>query len=470
MTEPTDLDAYCRDNASRFLDELMEALRIPSISAQPDHAGDVRRSAEHFAQAARDAGFTHAEVLETAGHPAVYAERIVDPSLPTVLVYGHHDVQPVDPLDEWTAPPFEPVVQDGRLRARGAVDDKGQVFMHLKAVEAHIRTRGELPLNAKLIVEGEEEIGSVHFAELLDTERERLACDVCIVSDTEMPSKAQPAITVGLRGLVGLEVEVSGPAHDLHSGAFGGAIANPAEVLARIVATLKDHETERVLVPGFYDDVAELSEADRRAMVRGDDSDELFLREAAGAPAIVGESGYTTRERIGIRPTLEINGIWGGYQGAGSKTIVPARATAKITCRLVPNQDPETIIEKVKAALLAAAPPTVHVRVTAHPGAGQPVVIATDHPAIQAASRVLRDVFGRDPVFLREGGSIPPVEMFSRVLGVTTVMLGVGLPDDNYHAPNESFDIEQFDRGTVAVARLWDALAAALRSGEPTTR
>jgi acetylornithine deacetylase/succinyl-diaminopimelate desuccinylase-like protein len=470
MTEPTDLDAYCRDNAGRFLDELIEVLRIPSISAQPDHAADVRRSAEHIAAAALKVGFTHAEVLDTEGHPAVYAERIVDPSLPTVLIYGHHDVQPVDPLDEWTSPPFEPEVRSGRLHARGAVDDKGQVWMHLKAVEAHLRTRGELPLNAKLIVEGEEEVGSVHFGALLERERERLACDVCIVSDTEMPSKGQPAITVGLRGLVGLEVEVSGPEHDLHSGAFGGAVANPAEVLARIVASLKDHRTERVLVPGFYDDVVELSPSDRAAMTRGDDSDEQFLREASGAPAVVGEDGYTTRERIGIRPTLEINGIWGGYQGAGSKTIVPARATAKITCRLVPNQDPETIIGKVKAALLAGAPATVRVRVTAHPGAGQPVVVATDHPAIRAAAGVLRDVFGRDPVFLREGGSIPPVEMFARVLGVTTVMLGVGLPDDNYHAPNESFDIEQFDRGTVAVARLWDALAVALLEGQPAGR
>ncbi|MGI8846661.1 MAG: dipeptidase [Candidatus Dormibacteria bacterium] len=469
MTEH-DLDAYCNAHRHRFLDELQEACRIPSISAQPHHAEDVRRCAEHFAQAARDVGFTHAELLETPGHPAVYAERIVDPALPTALIYGHHDVQPVDPLHEWVSPPFEPTVRDGALHCRGAVDDKGQVFMHLKAVEAHLRTRGELPLNLKLIIEGEEEIGSVHFEELLRREHGRLAADTCVVSDTEMPGRGQPSICVGLRGLVGLEVEVSGGKNDLHSGSFGGAIANPAEVLARLLVALKDPLTERVMVPGFYDEVEELSSEQRSALTGLEYDEARFLHEAGDAPATSGEQGYTVCERISVRPTLEINGVWSGYQGTGSKTIVPARATAKVTCRLVPHQRPEVIAARVRAALEAAAPPTVRVRVTDHPGSGRPVVIPLDHPAIRAAQIALRDVFGVDPVFLREGGSIPPVEMFSRIMNITTVMVGVGLPDDNYHAPNEKFDLEQFHAGIRVIARLWDEMATALHGTAATPR
>lgn len=462
-----DLDTYCRANEQRFLDELIAACRIPSISAQPDHAADVRRSAEHFLQAALDAGFTKGEILETSGHPAVYAERIVDPALPTVLIYGHHDVQPVDPLDEWVSPPFEPEVRDGRLYARGAVDDKGQVWMHLKAVEAHLRTRGDLPLNLKLIVEGEEEIGSRNFEELVEREKERLRADVVVVSDTEMYGKGMPAITVALRGLAALEVEVSAASRDLHSGQFGGAVANPAEVLARMIASLKDHRTERVLVPGFYDDVEELSTDDRRLMGALPYEEATFLHDAGGSPATVGEEGYTTLERKGTRPTLEINGIWGGYQGAGSKTIIPARAAAKITCRLVPHQRPDDIVAKVKAALEAAAPPSVRVQVTVPEGGSHPVVTPTDHPAIRIAAEVLREEYGRDPYFIREGGSIPPVEMFARIMGITTAMIGMGLPDDGAHAPNEKFDVDQYQAGIRVLARLWDRLPGALGAAAP---
>jgi acetylornithine deacetylase/succinyl-diaminopimelate desuccinylase-like protein len=464
-----DLDAYCRANEQRFLDELIEACRIPSISADPAHTADVRRNAEHFAAAARAAGFATAQLIETAGHPAVYAERIVDPALPTVLIYGHHDVQPVDPIEEWVSPPFEPEVRDGKLHCRGAVDDKGQVWMHLKAVEAHLRTRGELPLNLKLIVEGEEEFGSAHFEELIATNRARLAADVCVVSDTAMHARGQPSLTVGLRGLAALEVEVTGPSLDLHSGAFGGAVLNPLEALAGMLASLRDPSTGRVTVPGFYDDVVELSQ-EERGLVRSVPFDEsAFKAEAGGVPELWGEQGYSTMERKSTRPTLELNGIWGGYQGPGTKTIIPARAAAKITCRLVPDQRPEDIFEKVKSALEAAAPSAVRVQVRVEHG-GNPVVTPIRHPAVQAAARVLGEVFGAEPLYLREGGSIPPVEMFARVLGIPTVLLGVGLPDDQIHAPNEKFDVSQFQAGIRVLARLWDELARVMPRAETAVR
>ncbi|HEX4579114.1 MAG TPA: dipeptidase [Candidatus Dormibacteraeota bacterium] len=338
-----DLDAYCSANQPRFVDELIELLRIPSISADPDHATDVRRNAEHLAAAARTAGFGTVEVVETGGHPAVYAERMVDPALPTVLVYGHHDVQPVDPLDEWVSPPFEPTVRDGRLYARGAVDDKGQVYMHIKAVEAHLRTRGELPINLRLLVEGEEEIGSEHFGVLVETLRERLVADVAVVSDTGIFARGVPSLTVGLRGLAGVEVEVRGPSLDLHSGVFGGAVQNPVEALARMLASLKDPASGRVLVPGFYDDVVEPTAEERAAYRTLPFSEATFRAEAGGITETVGEEGWNVLERRWVRPTLEVNGIWGGYQGPGSKTIIPAHAGAKITCRLVPAQKPAMI-------------------------------------------------------------------------------------------------------------------------------
>ena len=452
-----DLDEYCGANQSRFVDELIELLRIPSISADPAHAADVRRNAEHLAASARTAGFPTVELVETDGHPSVYAERIVDRRLPTVLVYGHHDVQPVDPLDEWVSPPFEPEVRDGRLYARGAVDDKGQVHMHLKAVEAHLRTRGELPVNLRLLVEGEEEVGSAHFEQVVESLRDRLVADVAVISDTSIFARGVPSLTVGLRGLAGVEVEVRGPSLDLHSGLFGGAVQNPVEALARMLASLKDPATGRVLVPGFYDDVVEPTASERAAYRSLPFSDDEFRGQAGGVPATVGEEGWSTLERLWIRPTLETNGIWGGYQGPGSKTIVPARAGAKITCRLVPAQRPAAIAELVAAALRAATPPGVVAEVTAKPG-GNPVVTPADHPAVRAASRAMAAVFGREPVITRGGGSIPPVEVFQRVLGIQSVLVGVGLPNDNIHAPNEKFDLDHYAMGVRILARLWDEI------------
>jgi acetylornithine deacetylase/succinyl-diaminopimelate desuccinylase-like protein len=454
----SDIDDYCAKNADRFASELADALRIPSISADPEYADDVRRNAEYFRDASLAAGFTTAELVETAGHPAVYAERLVDPGLPTVLVYGHHDVQPVDPLDEWVSPPFEPEIRDGDLFGRGAVDDKGQVWMHLKAVEAHLQTRGELPLNLKLIVEGEEENGSGHFEELVARERERLAADVLVVSDTAFLAPGVPSLCVGLRGLVFVEVTVSGPSRDLHSGAFGGTVANPVEALAGMLALLRDPATRRVTVPGFYDDVRELS-AEERAGLEEAPFDDAKYRSAAGdILETVTEQGRSVPEARTARPTLEINGIWGGYSGQGAKTIIPASAGAKITCRLVPNQNPEDITRKLVAALEASVPRGVRIKTTSD-GHGRPVLTPTDHPAVAAAARSVAAVFGRNPVLTREGGSIPPVETFARLMKMPAVLVGFGLPDDNIHAPNEKFTLDQYWKGIRTIARLWDELA-----------
>ena len=459
----TDLDAYCRAHQPRFVSELIEALRIPSISADPAHRDDVVASAEYLADAARRVGFQRAELLPTGGHPTLYAELTVDPSLPTALIYGHHDVQPVDPLDEWISPPFEPQVRDGALYARGAVDDKGQVWMHLKAVEAHLQTRGTLPLNLKLVVEGEEEIGSVHFDELVQRERDRLRADVAVISDTPIFAKGVPSLCTGLRGLAHLDIEVTGPSLDLHSGFFGGAVANPVEVLARMLAALHDPATGRITVNGFYDRVRQPSDEERRQIASLPYDEAALLREAGGAPATAGEEGWSPLERLWLRPTLEINGIWGGYSGPGSKTIIPARAGAKVSCRIVPDQDPEEIAALVAHALRDAAPPTVRVTVTAH-GGGHPVLTPLAHPAVQAARRAMRHGFGADPAIIRSGGTIPPVATFQTVLGLPTVLVGVGLPDDQIHAPNERFDLEQYAAGVRVIARLWDELPDALRS------
>ncbi|HXZ98900.1 MAG TPA: dipeptidase [Candidatus Binatia bacterium] len=464
-----DLDAYSQAHLDRFVGELIEFCRIPSISTDPAHAGDMRRNAEHLAQGARQAGFTTAELIETAGHPAVYAERMVDATLPTALIYGHHDVQPPDPLDEWGSPPFEPVVVEGELRCRGSADDKGQVWMHLKAVETYLQARGELPLNLKLIVEGEEEISSRHFEELIETHAEQLRADLCVVSDTAMHGRGQPSLCVGLRGVVELEVEVTGPSLDLHSGEFGGAVLNPAEALVRILASLRDPSTGRINVPGFYDGVVELS-PDERAQIAAAPFEEVAFRElAGGVPATYGESGYTTTERRTVRPTLEINGIFGGYQGPGGKTIIPSRAGAKLTCRLVPRQRPDDVAARVRAAVEAATPEAV--RSTVRVGGGShPVVTPTDHPGVRSAARAMRDVFGAEPYLTREGGSIHPVEMFDRRLGLPTVLVGLGLPDDRIHAPNEKFDLGQYSAGIRVLTRLWEDLARSLPRPDPATR
>jgi acetylornithine deacetylase/succinyl-diaminopimelate desuccinylase-like protein len=457
----TELDGWCRDNEQRFLDELVEFCRIPSISADPAHGVEVRRSAEHLAAAAREAGFSRVEVIETAGHPSVLAELIVDPDLPTALVYGHHDVQPVDPLDEWRSPPFEPEVRDGSLYGRGAVDDKGQVWMHLKAVEAWRQVRGDPPMNLRLIVEGEEESGSVHFDELVERLGDRLAADVAVISDTAAFAPDVPSLCTGLRGLCHLEVTVDGPSQDLHSGYFGGAVANPATVLARILGELHD-EHGRVAIPGFYDDVIEPSPEERAAFAQLPFDEAVFLHEAGDAPATAGEEGWTVLERMWVRPTLEVNGIHGGYGGPGSKTIVPARATAKISCRLVVNQHPDHIGRLVEEHLQRLAPAGVRVHVHREAGGGMPVLTPLDHPAVQAARRAMLHGFGADPAMIRSGGSIPAVATFQQKLGLPAVMVGVGLPDDQIHAPNERFNLNQYFRGVRTIARLWEEMAAAL--------
>ena len=458
----TDLDDYCAAHQPRFVEELIEALRIPSISADPAHAPDVVRNAEHLRDAALEAGFTRAELLPTRGHPAVYAERMVDPALPTALVYGHHDVQPVDPLEEWVSPPFEPQVRGGDLYARGAVDDKGQVWMHLKAVEAHLRVRGELPLNLRLIVEGEEEIGSVHFDDLVAGHRDLLAADVAVISDTAVFDKDVPSLCTGLRGLVGLEVRVDGPSLDLHSGYFGGAVANPVVVLSRILARLHDDDG-RVDVPHFYDDVVDPSAEERAAFAALPFDEAVFRSQAGSVPATAGERGWTVLERMWVRPTLEVNGIWGGYSGPGSKTIVPAFAAAKISCRLVADQDPMRVIRLVGDRLQELAPAGVAVTVRLPDHGGRPVLTPLDHPAVQAGRRAMRHGFGKEPAIIRSGGSIPPVATFARELGLPAVMVGVGLPDDQIHAPNERFNLGQYAGGVRTIAALWDELAVSLR-------
>ena len=458
-----DLDTYCAAHQQRHVDELIEFLRIPSISADPGHAADVRRNAEYLAEASRAVGFSHAEIIETKGHPAVYAERMVDPNLPTALIYGHHDVQPVDPLDEWHSPPFEPEIRNGNLYARGAVDDKGQVWMHLKAVEAVLAVSGELPLNLKLIVEGEEESGSVNFEEIVESEQRRLRADILVVSDTSIVAANTPSLCTGLRGLAGVEVHVRGPSLDLHSGRFGGAVANPVAALAEILASLHDPVTRRVTVPGFYDDVREPSVEERALFAQVPYDVDEFRAEAGDVPATIGEAGWSDRERLWARPTLEFNGIWGGYTGPGQKTIIPATAGAKITCRLVPNQDPQRIAELVRSAVLAAAPAGVTVTADAKAG-GRPVVTSIDHPGVQAASRAMESVFGAKPALTREGGSIPPVESFARVMGLQAVLVGLGLPDDQIHAPNEKFALDMYFKGIRVLGRLWDELAVALRT------
>jgi acetylornithine deacetylase/succinyl-diaminopimelate desuccinylase-like protein len=379
-------------------------------------------------------------------------------------VYGHDDVQPVDPLDLWDMPPFEPTERDGYVYARGASDDKGQIHVHMKAAEAHLHATGRLPINLKFIVEGEEEVGSEHLTELIRAERERLKADFVVISDTSMYARGQPSICYGLRGIIGWQIDLVGPASDLHSGSYGGAVANPIEVLCHLVASLKD-DRGRIQVAGFYDDVRELSQEERSAIARLPQSDEALKLEV-GVAELFGEAGYSSLERRWARPTLELNGIWGGYTGEGSKTVLPSRAVAKITSRLVPNQDPDKIGDLVEAHLRQVCPPTVTMTINRGHGA-RPVITPTDHPAVKAAARALERAFGAAPVFTREGGSIPVVATFAEELGAPSVLLGFGLEDDHLHAPNERFLLENYFGGIRASALLWEELA---RYGSRTDR
>ncbi len=450
------LATYVHEARAEILDRLDAWLRIPAISADPAHAHDVRASAVWCADEMGRIGLEHVGLLETDGHPAVYADWLHAGDAPTVLVYGHHDVQPVDPLDEWESPPFTPTVRDGRLFARGAVDDKGQVLYHLEVVRELLRRDGHLPINLKLLVEGEEEVGSPNFEALLERERDLLGADVVVVSDTAMWSASVPSMCVGMRGLVAFDVAIRTASGDLHSGSFGGAVRNAAHEAAAIAAALHD-ATGAVTIPGFYDEVLAVTDDVRAAIdALPFDADE-FSATAHGAP-VAGESGFSTLERIWVRPTAEVTGIASGYAGAGVKTIVPAAATLKVTFRLVPEQDPERVAEQFRTWLEARRPDGVAMTVTPM-GAVAPALTPTDHPAVLAASRAIERVWGAPARFTREGGS-GPEEALGRVLGAPVVFLGVGLPDDQIHAPNERIVLDQLWKGVLAVGELWFELAA----------
>lgn len=434
---------YLEENKDRFLEELKELLTIPSISADSNHKEDMKTCAEFIKKSLSQAGCDTVEISETPGHPVVYGEKIVDESLPTILIYGHYDVQPADPLELWDSPPFEPVIKDGKIFARGACDDKGQVYMHVKAMEVLSKTN-TLQCNVKFMIEGEEEVGSPNLAPWIKENVERLKCDVVLVSDTSMISMDHPSIETGLRGLAYLEVEVTGPNRDLHSGVYGGAVANPINILCKMIASLQD-EDNKITIPAFYDKVQELSKEDREALNQSPFDLEEYKKDL-GISDIRGEAGYTTLERTGIRPTLDVNGIWGGYTGEGAKTVLPSKAHAKISMRLVPDQSPEEIADIFEAHFKSIAPESVQVKVKRDHG-GEPVVTPTDSIAYKAAAKAIESTFGKTPIPTKGGGSIPIVAMFEEILGVKTVLLGFGLDNDNIHSPNEKFDLFNYYKG-----------------------
>ncbi len=448
--------AFIDSNRQRFVDELVTWVRIPSVSSDPARAADVKRSAEHLGEQLRALGAGRVEVWPTPGHPAVFAEWMRAPGKPTLLVYGHHDVQPVDPLPEWVTPPFEPAVREGRLWGRGVVDDKGQVYIHAKAIESFVRTVGALPINLKLIVEGEEEVGSANLDGLLRQHEKELRADFVCVSDTAMFGRGIPSLCVGLRGLAYVEVRVEGPSLDLHSGSFGGGVMNPVNALARMLASLHDADG-RVAVAGFYDSVVPLTETERREIAQLPFDEKEWLR-TTGSPATWGERGYSTLERIWARPTLDCCGISGGFQGEGAKTIIPARATAKVSCRLVPNQEPDEIVRKLTAHFERVAPPGVRVHVTNLHG-GRPYLAPTDHPVYDVAKRAFSKAFGKPTVFIREGGSIPFVRTIADATGKPCLLMGFGQPDENAHAPNEWLDLENYHLGIQSAAYLYDEIS-----------
>ncbi|HET7815546.1 MAG TPA: dipeptidase [Candidatus Baltobacteraceae bacterium] len=450
------LAAYCDEHQNEYLEELKSWIAIPSVSADPAHKDDVRRCCERLVDRMRTIGM-EARVLETDGNPLAYGEWLNAPGKPTVLIYGHYDVQPADPIELWESPPFEGTVRDGKIFGRGSVDDKGQVLMHLAAAEAHLRTRGSLPVNLKVVIEGEEEIGSPNFEAALARYENELHADVAIISDTAVYAEDTPSLTTSMRGLVHWEIAVTGPAEDLHSGYFGGLVDNPIEMLARAIARLKD-ESGRVLVPGFYEGVHDPDEA-HLAELRSLQFDEQREAQAIHVPRIGGESGVEPLVRQWLRPTLECNGIWGGYQGPGTKTIIPSWAKAKISARLVGDQDPEKIKAAVTEYLRSAFPATVRVSVETG-GDTRAVSTSRDHPAVAAASRAMEAGFGKKPVFIGTGGTIGPVSSFDRILGMPQVLIGVGLPDDRIHAPNEKFTLSQFFGGIKTLCALYDELAS----------
>ncbi|MGN6215083.1 dipeptidase [Parafilimonas sp.] len=438
---------YQQQNKDRFLNELIDLLRIPSVSARSEHKDDMLACAEAMKQKLMDAGADKAEVYKTAGHPIVYGEKIVDASKPTVLVYGHYDVQPPDPLELWHSGPFEPVVKDGKLYARGAADDKGQVYMHVKAFETMTATNS-LPTNIKFIIEGEEEVGSPNLSTFVKEHKDLLKADVILISDTSMLSLDTPSMDVGVRGLSYIEVEVTGPDRDLHSGVYGGAVANPITILAQMIASLHD-ENNHITIPGFYNDVVESSAEERKLMAEAPFDAEAYKNDL-GIKELWGEKGYTTNERTGIRPTLELNGIWGGYTGEGSKTVLPSKAHAKISCRLVPNQKSEAITELLINHLKKITPPYVDIKITVHHG-GEPYMTPMESKGYKAASKAIETTFGKAPIPVRGGGSIPICSLFEQELGIKIIFMGFGLDSDNLHSPNEKFDLANYYKGIETI-------------------
>lgn len=439
--------SYIQENKDRFIQELLELLRIPSISADLAYKPEVLKAGEFIAQKLKEAGADNVELCATAGNPIVYGEKIIDPTLPTVLMYGHYDVQPADPLELWTSPPFEPVIKDDKIYARGACDDKGQLYMHIKAFEMMMQ-QGSLPCNIKFMIEGEEEIGSNNLEIFVNNNAEKLKADVIIISDTGIIANDIPSITTGLRGLSYHEVEVTGPSRDLHSGLYGGAVANPINILCKMIASLHD-ENNYITIPGFYDNVEELPAEERAEMAKAPFSLEEY-KKALALGDVHGETGFSTNERNSIRPTLDVNGIWGGYTGEGAKTVIASKAFAKISMRLVPHQTSEEISQKFQQHFVSIAPPSVKVEVRPHHG-GEPVVTPTNSIAYQAASRAFEQTFGKKPIPVRSGGSIPIVAMFKAKLGIDSVLMGFGLDSDAIHSPNEHYGIFNFLKGIETI-------------------
>ncbi|HWZ31608.1 MAG TPA: dipeptidase [Bryobacteraceae bacterium] len=447
-------DAFVEKNKDRFLEELKDFLRIPSISTLPEHAPDVQRAAGFVADSLRTAGLENVEIIPTAKHPLVYADWLHAPGKPTVLCYGHYDVQPPDPLELWTSPPFEPTLRDGNLYARGSADDKGQMYMHVKAVEALRAVNGTLPVNLKFLIEGEEEIGGESVAKYVAENATKLKADVALVSDTALYAEGIPTLCIGLRGLIYTEIEARGPSRDLHSGLYGGTVPNAVFALAELVSKLKD-PSGRIMIPGMYGDVQQPSAAEKQSWSTLPFNEQEFLKNEVGAKALTGEKGYTVLEKVWARPTLEIHGIAGGFTGAGAKTVIPARATAKVSMRLVPNQDPDKILAAFKKFVRENTPAGVETEVRVL-SSGPAIMVNPDHPAIDVAARAFKDILGRDTVFVRSGGSIPIVGDFAKHLGIPTILMGFGLPDDGLHSPNEKYKLSNYYSGIMTIAHFFE--------------
>ena len=443
-----EIKKYVDTNKQRFIDELLELLSIPSVSADPAYKNDVAKTAEWVKKSLLTAGADKAEIMPTKGHPIVFAEKIVDKKLPTVLVYGHYDVQPPDPIDLWHSPPFKPVIKDGKIYARGACDDKGQMYMHVKAFELLMK-QGKLPCNVKFLIEGEEEVGSEHLGDFVKKNKKKLAADIILISDTDIIANDIPSISVGLRGLTYVQVEVTGPNRDLHSGVYGGAVPNPINILCDMISSLKDKEG-RITIPGFYKDVVKVSDKDRKELAKAPFSLKEYKKDL-DIKDVVGEKGYTTSERASIRPTLDVNGIWGGYTGEGSKTVIASKAYAKISMRLVPNQTPEKALAMFTKHFEKIAPSSVKVKVIPFHG-GDALVLSTKSAGYSAAARAMETTFGKKPIPTRGGGSIPIVALFKKELGLDSVLFGFGLNSDNIHSPNEHYGIFNYLKGIETIA------------------